>query len=483
MSTPQTFTLEQLQDIFSQLTGSTPTEDVGMHADDDLAEYAWKNAFGGNVVFNRALGWRYYRPGDAVWTVDPRGDKVASEVQSMMRDLRSNEKDQRRSQILGSKTKRDAVVAMLAGLPEVATTETHGWDEHPDLVAAPNGVIELRTGELLPGDPALRLTKAVRVPYDADAECPRWERFISEVFAHDPELPGYVQRLLGYGLTGHVKEQCFAVLFGPSGANGKSTLLTALRNIAGPHAATVPFDMFTKTGKGRSGPDAELLLGARLALASETNRTAELDTAAIKNATGGEEINVNPKYRDPFAFKPEALILLATNYKPVVRDMDGGTWRRIKVLPFLQRFEGDNKDPHLEDTLREEYPGILAWLVRGAAAWYADGLNEPASVTEAIAEYREESDPVAEFIADVITVDPVATTRTSMIWAAYMQWAEDEGKHATFKDSGTLVRALTERLGDAVTPVNERRYDGDRGDQLGKKGRGLRGVRVAARAA
>ncbi|CAL9530967.1 hypothetical protein SUDANB176_04051 [Streptomyces sp. enrichment culture] len=413
-------------------------------SDDDLAMHALNTQFGGNLAYSRSLGWAIF--GDHYWARDSEGDDVIASVQTMLRELRKSEKDQRRSQYLGSRQRRDNVVDMLKGLPEVRYSGA--WDAQEYLLAAPNGVIDLRTGELREGEPDQRITRAVTVAYDPAASCPRWERFIAEIFAHDPELPAYVQRLLGYGITGSTKEQCFAVLYG-AGSNGKSTLLTTLRELLGDHAATVPFDMFTTSGKARGGPEAEMLVGARLALASETNRSAVLDSAAIKNATGGEEITVNPKYRKPYAFKPQALILLASNYKPIVREQDNGTWRRIKLIPFLQRFEGDSKDLDLENTLRSERAGILAWLVRGAVDWYANGLADPASVREAIADYREESDTLAGFMPGKLFLSPGGYLSNADIWREYCDWADANGSR-TFNSGSTLNKALIERGKGAV---------------------------------
>lgn len=416
-------------------------DDVGTMSDDDLAIHALHSRFNGSLAHSRARGWFTFPEGVHHWLSDSEGDDVTATVQTMLRDLRRDEKDQRRSQYLGSKQRRDNVVEMLKGLPEARYSGE--WDTDPWLLAAPNGVIDLRTGELRAGSPDQRITKAVRVPYDPDAKCPRWLRFLEEVFAHDPELPAYVQRLLGYGITGSTKEQCFAVLYG-AGSNGKSTLLTTLRELLGDHAATVPFDAFTTSGKARGGPEAELLVGARLALASETNRSAVLDSAAIKNATGGEEITVNPKYRKPYAFKPQALILLASNYKPIVREQDTGTWRRVKLIPFMQRFDGAAKDMHLEDTLRAEMAGILAWLVRGAVDWHTHGLSDPASVRAAVEEYREESDTLAGFFPGVVVEDASGRITGADLWQAYSAWAESEGMDA-FRTKRSLTAALKER--------------------------------------
>ena len=428
-----------LHDLIEGTPMSAPT---GL-TDIELAEYAYRTQFAGRLAFSRTQGWRYFPEGGAHWIHDEDGDEVRRRVQRLLRSLLDGAENDRQRMSLGSTTKRNNVVSAMESLDE--TNYAGGWDETEHLLAAPNGVIDLRTGELIPGTPDQRLSRAVKIPYNPDAKAPRFERFVSEIFAHDPELPAYVQRLLGYGITGSNAEQCFAVLVG-EGSNGKSTLLTALREIMGEHAATVPFDMFTVTGKARGGPETEHLVGARLALASETNRTAVLDSAAIKNATGGEEINVNPKYRKPYSFTPQALILLATNFKPIIKEQDAGTWRRVKVLPFLQKFQ---KDTRLADELRAEYEGILAWLVRGAVEWYRNGLNDPASVTEAIETYRDESDALSGFLPGVLVMDPDRWTSNADLWAAYTEWAEAEGMDA-FRRSDTLNKALLERGKGAI---------------------------------
>ncbi|WP_406503931.1 phage/plasmid primase, P4 family [Streptomyces sp. NBC_01602] len=438
--------LEAMLTALLEAQGDSSANDVGTMADDDLAVHALSNRFAGNLTFSKQRGWAYF-PRDAHrWVADRDGFGIVAEVQTMLRELRRNETDQRRSQYLGSKTRRDAVVDMLKGLPE--TRFSGEWDANTDLLAVPNGVVNLRTGELLDGDPDQRITRAATVPYDPDAECPRWERFIEEIFPNDPDMPAYIQRLLGYGITGRTSEQCFAVLYG-AGSNGKSVLLTVLRKILGEHAATVPFDMFTTTGAKRGGPDAELLVGARMALASETNRSAVLDSAAIKNATGGEEVNVNPKYRDPYSFNPQALILLATNYKPSVKEQDTGTWRRIKLIPFNRYFSPDERDDNLHDTLAAEYAGILAWLVRGAMDWYRTGLDDPASVRKAVDAYKDESDTLAGFFPGAYVLAPGKRVFVSEVWTDYEEWADIEGIDP-YRQSSTLSKAIQERSGGEV---------------------------------
>ncbi|MFH9179553.1 DNA primase family protein [Streptomyces albogriseolus] len=434
-------------------------------SDYDLALGAYEY-LGRNVRFDRGTGWAMYPVGAHAWKCHPNGLMVEQAVQEFLQKFRTEKRDSLSATVmrdLGSDARVGAVVKQLSRLRGVLS-ENQEWDTNPDLLACANGVINLRTGQLTDGRPEDLISRAVGTPYDPNALCPRWIRFLSEVFPDDPELPAYVQRLVGYGITGHTSEQVFAVLYG-EGSNGKSVFLNTLRALFREHAVTVPFDMFTGSGNNRGGPDAELLLGARLALASETNRGAVLDSAAVKNATGGEEINVNPKYRDPYSFEPQALILLATNYRPEIREQDYGTWRRIRLLPFVRKFEAHERDNSLAETLREEFPGILAWAVRGAQEWYANGLGETPSVAQAVKDYRDETDPLAGFFPGVLLADPTAETPTGDIWEAYNAWAQDNGI-PPFKSSRTLTTALRER-DTSVQPFRT------------NKTRGLRGVRLA----
>lgn len=441
MTVPGVLSPEQLAVILAQVRAAG--EEPGGYSDDELAQGLYEH-LGGNVRYDKATGWALFPEGAHAWQISPNGLPIKQEAQNYLRRLREKTSDGKAAKGLGSRARRDAVVDMLSTLPGVLTSGT-SWDRNPDLLACANGVVDLTAGTLVPGEPGQMITRSVATTYSPDARCPRWMQFLREVFPGDPELPSYVQRLIGYGITGHTSEQVFAVLYG-EGSNGKSVFLNTLRALFAGHAATVPFDMFTSTGNKRGGADAELLRGARLALASETNRGAVLDAAAIKNATGGEEMSVNPKYRDPYSFKPEALILLATNYRPEVREQDHGTWRRVKLLPFERKFSASERDNTLDATLRGEFPGILAWAVRGAQEWHNHGLGETPSVVQATAEYREDSDPLAGFFPGVLVADPEAETPMPTIWAEYQDWAEAQGI-PPFKSARTLGDALIERDG------------------------------------
>jgi putative DNA primase/helicase len=420
-------------------------------SEDGLA-IKFRESVGEHIHFDPSAGWVIFRPGSHVWQLSQRGAAVQEAVADFLRIRRervtgTSKEDRQLKTRLGSVHLRNAVLSALAALPGVTLepgTVAESYDRNPNLMAFQNGVVDLRTGEMRDGRPEDCLTKYVADDYDPGATAPRWEQFLQEVFPNDPDMPKYVQRMVGYGITGHTKEQFFAVLHG-GGANGKSVFLNVLERVFAAYSARCSFNVFLGEAK-RGGPEIEPLKGARLALASETNRSAVLSTAAIKEATGGDRLMVNPKYRDAYSFVPQCLILLATNYRPQVRDADHGTWRRIKVIDFDARFDGAAKDGGLEDRLVEnEASGIVAWAIRGAAEWAAEGLEDTPRMRASVADYKRDSDPLDGFLESVYVLDAEAPgVLAKDVFAEYREWASAQGE-PVFKQSQTLNSALFER--------------------------------------
>ncbi|MFE7395076.1 phage/plasmid primase, P4 family [Streptomyces sp. NPDC057582] len=257
-------TPDMLAAFIAQINAANVADTADGDSDDDLARALFDH-LGGNVRFDRSTGWALFPENGHSWTWHPNGLMVEQASQEFIRSFRAKVRDRLSTfeyRNLGSRARRDAVVAMLRTLPGVLVSG-QPWDANPDMLACANGVVDLRTGQLSEGRPDDMITRAVGIDYDSEATCPRWLRFLAEVFPGDPELPAYVQRLVGYGITGHTREQVFAVLYG-DGSNGKSVFLNTLRHLFAEHSATVPFDMFTGNGAKRGGADAELLRGARL---------------------------------------------------------------------------------------------------------------------------------------------------------------------------------------------------------------------------
>lgn len=272
-------------------------------------------------------------------------------------------------------------------------------DVDPLLLSCANGVVDLRTCSLRPHDSADLISLGTNVAYDPAASCPRWEQFLREVFDGDDDLIAYVQRLVGYCLTGDTSEQVVPVLHG-SGGNGKDTFVRPLLRILGDHAQTTPFDTFAYTRRD-GGPRNDLarLHRARLVVASEANEGRSIDEATLKLVSGGGRVPARFLYGEFFEYVPNFKVFLITNHRPKVDGDSEAIWRRLREIPFEISFIG-REDRDLEQKLEAELPGILAWAIRGCCTWRTDGLGTCAAVERATREYRTDEDVLGAFIAD-----------------------------------------------------------------------------------
>ncbi len=272
-------------------------------------------------------------------------------------------------------------------------------DKQDKLLNCANGTIDLRTGLLR--EPARNdmLCRSLAIAYRADAKCPRFEKFISEITLGDAELASFLQRAFGYSLTGSLKEQCFFVLYG-NGSNGKSTLLNLINKILGPYAQQAAMTTLVNQKRTNTNDLAELR-GARFVPVSEAEQQDKFAEALIKQLTGGEPIRARHLYKNEIEFLPQCKFFIATNHKPQILGTDDGIWRRVKLIPFNASFSDSAKDPDLSEKLFAEAEGILAWLVSGCLDWQTKGLCPPTAVLSATKDYQEESDSVARFLSDM----------------------------------------------------------------------------------
>lgn len=316
-------------------------------------------------------------------------------------------------------------------------------DAEPLLINCRNGVLNLDTDELLPHHPSFMMTKLAGAEYRPDARCPTWERFIKEVTLGREELAGYLQRALGYALTGDTSEQVLFLLHGV-GANGKSTLLDVVRSVLGDYARTASFDTFlAQRQAGSPRDDLAYLSGARFVCATEPRADGRLDESVVKQLTGGEAISCRRLYGPIFEYRPTYKLFLACNQKPTIRGTDHGIWRRVKLVPFDMVVPENQQRKHLAEELLEERDGILTWMVRGCRDWLFMGLSTPNEVNEVTEEYREDFDPFGEFIRECCDVGPQLSAPAMELYRAYKAFCEKGGVPAHSMTS--LGRYLSER--------------------------------------
>lgn len=302
------------------------------------------------------------------------------------------------------------------------------WDKSPMLLGVANGVVDLKTGALRNALPDDRITMNTELDYNAEATAPRWEQFLDEVFEGDEELIGFIQRAVGYTLTGSTIEQCLFLCHG-GGANGKSTLLDTLREIFGDYAANTPFSTFEMNRQSQNTNDLAMLARVRMVTAAETNEASRLNEARVKAITGGDPITARFLHKEFFTYQPSFKVWLAMNHKPIITGADDGIWRRIRLIPFNASFKKEKADKSLPAKLHAEQQGILSWAVRGALEWQAGGLQEPMIVRAATVDYRRESNNVLRFMDEEIIKDERASVKAGKLYKEYRRWCTDNGEH------------------------------------------------------
>jgi putative DNA primase/helicase len=340
----------------------------------------------------------------------------------------------------------DALIRELKAVPAVQVSADE-FDARPELLSFSNGTVDLRTGELRAHNKADMLTASLPIEFDPDAKAPRFEAFLSEIMPGLPDMPAYLRRLCGYGISGSTSEQCFAVLHG-SGANGKSVLTDTLTEVFGQITTTTAFSTFEDKGSGGIPNDIAALRGARLVMASEGDSGRPMSEAVLKRVTGKDKVTARFMRQEFFTFAPTFLIMLATNHKPNFKGQDEGLWRRVKMIPFNRYFAPDERDYDLSEKLLAESAGIVAWAVRGAVEWFANGLQDPAAVKNATKEFRETADGLQGFMPGVLEATGNEDDRIlgNEAFSMYLDWCEAENLPQKERwRRTTFYRAMEER--------------------------------------
>lgn len=339
-------------------------------------------------------------------------------------------------------------------------------DKDPWMLGCNNGTVDLRTGELRAPDRGDLITKSTRLDYDPGATAPTWDAFLARIFRGNPEIIPFLQRLAGFWLTGLTDPQLLVVLYG-TGNNGKTTMVKTLAAAMGDYAGPASPDLLMVKHGGEHPTGMADLQALRFVYAAESGEGGRLNEERVKALTGSDTIKARKMHQNFYSFEPTHKLALLTNHKPLIRGRDEGIWRRVKLVPHMERIPDDEVDPTLVTRLAAECPGIFRWMVDGARQFHEAGgrLELPEVVKAATQDYRSESDVLGMFVEEEGAVDATATIGSAELYAVYEAWCDDNGERPMSK------RTLGLRLQEmGFTPAKDRR-----GTRL------WRGLRLAGR--
>jgi len=441
----------------TDLSPTTPTP--GVYKLDDIGNGERFIARHGHKL-RYVLEWGWLVWNSKYWEKD-RG-RVATWAKETARSLFAEaancESDQLREAIVkfakssASQGKRAAMVDAGASEPGIPAAP-EDFDINPWLLNVQNGILDLKTGELRPHDPQAMLIKIAGTYYDPEATCPRWKAFLQRVFDGDQELIEFVQRAVGYSMTGDIGEQCLFFLYG-IGANGKSTFTGVIQDMLGDYGMKTRVETLMENKRDVITEEVAALNGVRFMLASELAEGQRLNEGLIKDLTGGDRLRARFLYHDSFEFKPIAKPWLYGNHKPVIKGDDEGVWRRPRLVPFNVVIPPEERDHELPAKLAAELPGILAWAVRGCLEYQNGGLKSPKAVTDATQAYRIESDIMGAFLGECTITDPDARAKAGELYKRYETWCKDSGEEKDKLTGTAFGRRMKEREGIDSTKVS-----------------------------
>lgn len=430
-----------------------PGEEIDGDGGMDTSEF--EKTEGGNakrLVYIHGNNLRYCKPQrswyawDGVrWALDDTGEP-ARRAKSVVLGLYA-EAARTQDDAMWKHARRSDTSKAIAGMLSMAETEegipvrVDDLDRDPWLINTPTGTINLRTGELLDHRREDLITKVTSTGYDQAAECPTWLKFLERVLP-DTGVRAFVQRAAGYSLTGSVSEQCLFFLHG-AGANGKSTMLEALRYVIGDYGQQAAPDLLILKSGDNTPTGVAALRGARLICTVEVEEGRRLAESLTKQLTGGDRINARFLYQNAFEFDMTGKIWLAANHRPGIRGTDLAIWRRVRLVPFTESIPEEERDPELLDKLKAEAAGILRWCVEGCQEWRRIGLRPPDAVKAATEDYRVEQDVIGTFIADCCVTGKSHRVKAGDLFKAYQSWCTENGERPT--NQTAFGRKLEER--------------------------------------
>ena len=369
-----------------------------------------------------------------------RRDRTLSVFDRARRICRENaefvERDNQKNRVRSAQTV--AAVVRLAAADPAHARVTEDFDQDPFLLNTPGGTVDLRTGHLREHRRQDTITKRTAVTPRGD--CPLWRQAIERWTAGDNELASFIQRLLGYALTGSTREEIFAFFYG-TGGNGKGSVLNLFAYALGDYAAVAPMETFTESKTERHPTDLAMLRGARFVIAQETRGGRRWDEAKIKALTGGDPISARFMRGDFFTYIPQFKLIVAGNQRPGLRNVDEAMRRRLRLVPFTVTITDDERKamPDFKARLEAEAPGVLDWAIQGCLDWQRNGLGAPNSVLSATDDYFQAQDTVSHWLEERCIFASNATATKAALYADWKKWAEENGEYVLPNPNRTII--------------------------------------------
>jgi putative DNA primase/helicase len=333
-----------------------------------------------------------------------------------------------------------AAIERLARADRRHATTVEQWDADPWLINTPAGTVDLHTGQIHQHRRDDYITKTTAVGPGGD--CLRWLQFLDRVTGGDRELLSFLQRMIGYALTGSTREHALFFLYG-TGANGKSVFLSTISMLLADYAKTAPASSFTASSTEQHPTDMAGLRGARFVTAIETEDGTRWAESKIKSLTGGDRIAARFMRCDFFEFAPEFKLVIAGNHKPGLRSVDEAIRRRLHLVPFTVTIPENERDLRLGEKLLAELPGILEWAIEGCIAWQKEGLNPPSIVRNATSDYLAAEDAIGRWLEDHCITNEACWTAGAALFSDYQAWAAQTGERPMSQKR--LTQALESR--------------------------------------
>lgn len=365
--------------------------------------------------------------GGAVWTDDKVGF-VIERIRLFVETERVHALDPNERADMGRVNFIMAVEKICRSDPLLAVEQSM-FDTDPWLLGTPGGVVDLRTGKMQPGRPSDFITMQTAVtPAPTGTPAPHWQAFLKQVTQDDCELQSFLQRWVGYCLSGDVSEEVLTFLYG-DGGNGKGVFVRTITGILGSYAVAQPIDAFTAGTRLSAEYYRAAMAGARLVTASETERGRDWAEGQIKELTGNEApVSARHPHGRPFTYKPQFKLQFVGNHAPRLKGRSPAMQRRLRVIPLT--YKPKLADRGLKDRLQDEWPAILRWIIDGCINWQSHGLGTATVIQQASDRYFEQQDAFGRWLAEACIIDPTLLTRPGQLLANYQVWCQTNGETA-----------------------------------------------------